>query len=65
MSETVSGFKNQAKTFKALQKILQQKGDFQSTLMAAVCSGLAEVAEGLSEIEVAMIKKRKVILQRR
>ena len=51
MSEDVAKrLKQQAKTFKALQKLFRASGDFDSMLEAAICAGLAEVAEGLAEI---------------
>jgi hypothetical protein len=42
-------FEQQAKTFKAFQKVLAAKGDFKDLQQATICAGLAEVCQMLAE----------------
>jgi len=50
-------FREQAKEFKALQKIFSAAGDFKSMQTATVCAGLAEVCE-MFALEVKLRRRR-------
>ena len=61
MSEKNIGqkFKQQAKTLRALEKILVKKGKPEDRIQAAVCEVLAEVAENLASIASVYGDKEK------
>ena len=56
IKEVEETFRQQAKEFKALQRVLSQQGSFKNMQQATICAGLAEVAEMLAD----GIKRREV-----